>query len=186
LEVIALTNPAQPVVIGSLQTYKPYPTPPNGPLPPLPIISASDVQVANDIAFVGGYSGDESRLLAVDVRDPYEPIPVGYYTNAGQRYTLSVEGNVVYFAGSATPLDIIQTPFASAPAALPRLTLAPPPGMQLGIQGRCGFHYEIESALAPIGSPWQKLQTLFLTNETATLPISLSSSNTFFRLRQLD
>jgi hypothetical protein len=185
LEVIALTNPAQPVVIGTFQTYD-YPAATNWPPRPPSAISASDVHVANDIAFVGGYSGDESRLLAVDVRNPTEPIPVGYYTNVGQRYALSAENNVIYFAGIGSPLDIIQTPFATGPAVPLRLTLSPPPGMQLGIQGRRGFHYDIESALAPVGSPWQMLHPLFLTNETATLPIGLSSSNTFFRLRQLD
>jgi hypothetical protein len=185
LEVIALTNPAQPVVIGSLQTYN-YPVATNWPPRSPSVISASDVQVVNDLAFVGGYSGDESRLFVVDVRDPFEPIPVAYYTNVGQRYALAAENNVIYFAGLGAPLDIIQTPFSTGPAVPPRLTLSPTPGMHLGIQGRRGFHYDIESALAPVGSPWQKRHTLFLTNETATLPICFSASNAFFRLRQLD
>lgn len=184
LEVIALTNPAQPVVIGSLQTYN-YPAATNWPPRPPSAITASDVQVINDLAFVGGYSGDESRLFVVDVRDPFEPIPVGYYTNVGQRYALAVEGNVVYFTGIGSPLDIIQTPFAATPPP-ERLTLSPPPQMQLGIHGRLGRHYDLETSVQPSGFPWTPIQRLFLTNATATLPISHSSSNTFFRLRQLD
>jgi hypothetical protein len=184
LEVIALTNPAQPVVIGSLQTYN-YPVATNW-LPRSPsVISASDVQVVNDLAFVGGYSGDESRLFVVDVRDPFEPIPVAYYTNVGQRYALAVEGNMVYFAGIGSQIDIIQTPFAATPPP-ERLTLSPPPQMQLGIHGRLGRHYDLETSVQLSGFPWTPIQRLFLTNATATLPITPTTPSQFFRLQPVN
>lgn len=184
LQVIALTNPAQPLVIGSLTTYN-HPGTTNWPPRPPVTLSASDVQVVNDLAFIGGYSGDEARLYVVDIRDPGEPIPVGFYTNSGPRNALAVAGNVVYFAGISSPLDIIQTPFAAVPPP-ERLTLSPPPQLQLGIHGRLGHHYDLETSLQPSGFPWTPVQRLFLTNETATLPILPTASSQFFRLHQVD
>jgi hypothetical protein len=120
----------------------------------------------------------------VDVRDPAELIPVGYYTNVGQRYALWAERNVVYFAGSESSLEIIQTPFNSNPTLPPTLTISAPP-MQIEVHGRRGFNYTVETAPAPAG-PWQSFQTVLLTNDAFSIPLTPSAPAEFFRSKQLD
>ena len=62
----------------------------------------------NDLAYVAGYLGDESRLYVVDMRDPTAPVPVGYYTSVGQRYALWAEGNLAYLATSNVNLRLTE------------------------------------------------------------------------------
>lgn len=185
LEVISITNPAQPVVIGSFHSYVRTNWPPGSSS-----ILASDVQVLNDLVIVGGCqsssSGSESRLYVLDVRDPSEPIPVGYYTNATPCYSLCVDSNLVYFTGMDGVLDIIQTPFNPAPILPPTLKLSASPALQLELHGRRGRNYDVETAPAPGGVPWQVSQTLLLTNDTVALPITPTAAAQFYRLRQLD
>lgn len=186
LQVISITNPAQPVVIGSFSSYvattnwPPWPT----------YILASDVCVQNDLVFVGGCissgSSTESRLYVLDMRDPTEPIPVGYYTNAGQCYALGVDANLVYFTGMDSSLDIIQTPFNVAPTLPPTLKLSSSPALQLELHGRRGRNYDVETSPAPNIVPWQVAQTLLLTNDTIALPIAPTAAAQFYRLKQLD
>jgi hypothetical protein len=155
--VISVTNPAQPGVIGSFAYHFTN-------FPPIFRFSADDVHVLNDLVYVTDSSGDQVQLFVFDVRDPVQPIPVGYFTTSGHAGTLWVDGNYVYVAGYDSPLLIIETPFNPQPVSLPALSLA---------DGLAGF-------------PWQPLQTVLLTNETSVIEVPSSSGMRFFRLRQLD
>lgn len=180
LRVITITNPAQPLVIGTFDHYG------SNSVSPRLGISAADVRVVNDLAYVAGSADGQSSLYVLDVRDPTEPIPVGYYTNSGQATALWVQGNWVYLTGGETPVQIIETPFTNTPVAAPIIWLSSQTGLQLHLQGRRGFHYEVEYTDALTGPPWLSLQTLLLTNDSAVVEVPADAATRFFRLRQLE
>lgn len=186
MNVLSTSNASQPVVVGSFTHY--------------PItnsdfvigaynllgIQARDVFVVNDLAYVIGNYTNLTSLYVLDVRDPSEPIPVGYFTLPGAGHTLWLDGQRVYIAGHNTPLTILETPFNPQPDSPPSLSLSKPGGMKLHIQGRRGLHYVVESAAGLTGLPWQPLQTLLLTNDDAVLDVPASSGPKFFRAKRLD
>ena len=121
------------------------------------------------------------------MRDPGEPIPVGYYTNSGQATALGVDDNLVYLAGPGSPVQIIQTPFTSAPASAPAISLSSQSGLQLHLGGRRGFHYEVEySDELTEAPPWQPFRILLLTNDSSAIDVPADVVTRFFRLRQLE
>jgi hypothetical protein len=180
LNAISITNPAQPKVIGTFNTY--YST--NGF--PLTGIYATDIRVMADRALVTANSGSQSQLFVLDAQDPTELIPVGYYTNSGQFSTLVVNGNRVYLAGNQTPLQIVQTPFDTNPIAPPALLASAQAGINLQIHGHPGWHYDVEYTPQLNVVPWQTLETVLITNDTATISVPSSSMTGFFRLKQSD
>jgi hypothetical protein len=180
LQIITITNPAQPAVIG---TFDYYPSTNTGPSLG---VSASDVRVVNDLAFAVGNSGGQSQLYVLDVRDPTEPIPVGHYTDATQPTALAVDGDQVYFSGSGSPLEIVGTPFNTNLVVAPVLSVSAQSGLNLFIQGRRGLHYDVEYADQLTGAPWQTLQTILLTNDSAVIEVPSGPVARFFRLKQLD
>jgi len=179
MQLIAITNPTQPAVIGSFNSYPSTNFPPHG-------ISVSDVRMVNDLAYVVGNSGGQSQLYVLDVRDPSEPIPVGYYTDAGQPAALAVDGNQVYFSGYESPLEIVETPFNTSPVAAPKLSVSAQAGVNLHIQGRRGLHYNVEYTDQLNSAQWQMLQTILLTNNNAIIQVPSGPAARFFRLKQLD
>ena len=178
-QVISITNPAQPVVIGGFgYTSTNYPSTQR--------LSGNDVGVVNNLAYLTGVFGDQFELVIFDTLDASQPIPVGYFTMAGRGSALRVDGNFVYVAGYDTPLLIIETPFNVQSTGPPTLSLDTGNGLNLQVQGRTGFHYEVECADQPAGFPWQPLQTVLLTNQNQAIPLPFDSRMKFFRLRQLD
>jgi len=173
MTVIDTSNPVQPCVIASFHYYTNR-------------ISVDDVHIVNDLAYMVGYSGEQTTLFVLDVRDPSEPIPVGCFITPGHASTLWVDGNYVYIAGYDSPLLIIETPFNPRPVVPPSLSLVDQGGMKLQFQGRRGIHYTIEYVDGLAGLPWQPLQTVLLTNETSVIEVPSPSGMRFFRLRQLD
>ena len=177
--VISVTNPAQPGVIGSL-AYHFTNSPISFRLP------ADDVHIVNDLIYVAGTSGNQAELFVFDVREPSQPIPVGYLATPGHAGTLWVDGNFVYVAGYDSPLLIIEMPFNLQPAGPPAVSLAQQNGLKLRLQGQRGFNYTIEYADGLLGFPWLPLQTILLTNQSSTLELPAPSGMRFFRLKQLD
>jgi hypothetical protein len=180
LSVISVTNPAQPAVIGTFNSY------PSTNLFFHLGISATDVCVVNDLAYVSASPAAEARLYVLDVRDATEPIPVGCFSTSGHADSLWVDGNIVYVAGYGSPLLVVETPFNSQPAGPPALSLSVQNGLALQIRGRRGLHYDVEYADSLTGFPWQPLHTILLTNESAVIEVPSETATRFFRLRQLD
>jgi hypothetical protein len=177
--VISVTNPAQPGVIGLL-AYSSTNFPPRYRLP------ADDVHVVNDLLYVAGSSGDQVQLFIFNVRDPAQPVPVGYFTTPGHAGSLWVDGNHVYIVGYDSPLLIVETPFNPQPVSPPALSLLQQNGWKLRLQGGRGFNYTIEYADGLLGFPWQPLQTILLTNQSSTLTVPTPSGTRFFWAKQLD
>jgi hypothetical protein len=177
--VISVTNPAQPGVIGSL-AYHFTNSPISFRLP------ADDVHIVNDLVYVAGTSGNQAELFVFDVREPSQPIPVGYLATPGHAGTLWVDGNFVYVAGYDSPLLIVETPFNLQLAGPPAVSLAQQNGLKLHLQGQRGCNYTIEYADGLLGFPWLPLQTILLTNQSSTLELPAPSGMRFFRLKQLD
>jgi hypothetical protein len=175
--VISVTNPSQPTVIGYLDydfTNNPFAY----------LFSANDLQVVNDLLYVASSFDGQMQLFAFDVRDPSEPIPVGYYTAEGNGTAFWVNGNYVYIVGYDSPLEIIKTPFDPSPIMTPTLSVSA--GVRLRIQGQRGRHYNVEYTDQLIGAQWQMLQTILLTNDNAVVEVPSGPAARFFRLKQLD
>jgi hypothetical protein len=179
LTVVDVSNPAQPGTIGSFNIYPSTNSVWNW-------LSADDVRVVNNLAYLVGTYGGMTRLFALDVRDPSQPVPVGYFETPGFADSLWVDGNHVYVAGYNSPLLIIETPFNPQPASPPTLSLLQQNGWKLRLQGERGFNYTVEYADGLSGFPWQPLQTILLTNQSSTLAMPTPSGTRFFRAKQLD
>jgi LVIVD repeat/Immunoglobulin I-set domain/Immunoglobulin domain len=179
LQVITITNPAQPTVVGTFNSYYSTNLLRN-------FIVASDVRVINDLVFLAGNSGGQSQLYILDVRDPSAPIPVGYYSDSSQPTTLATDGSQVYFSGYDSPMEIIRTPFKPSEVTTPWLSVSTQAGLNLYIQGRRGLHYDVEYTDQLTGAPWQTLQTILLTNDSAAVEVPSGPAVRFFRLKQLD
>lgn len=179
LEVLTMTNPVAPAVIGKFNNY------PMTNLSGL-FVSAQDAHVVNDLAYIAGYSGTNSQVFVVDVRDATQPIPVGYYTDASQPTALAVDGNFIFVAGPGSPLEILQTPFNTNPVAAPFLSVPAQAGFNLSIQGRHGHHYDVQYSDSLSGIAWQTLETILLTNDTAVITPPSGPAARFFRLKQDD
>ena len=175
--VISVTNPAQPAVIGSMNYYSSY-------LPSM--LSPINVQVVNDLLYMLASLNNQTQLIVFDVRDPSKPIPIGDYAVGGDGGAIWVDGNFVYIAGYDSPLEILETPFNTNPVAAPALSVSARTGKCLRIQGRRGFHYDVEYTDQLNGTPWQTLQTILLTNENSVIDLPSGPAVRFFRLKQLD
>ncbi len=176
LKVFDASNPAQLSLIGSFSYYT------NSSAS----LSVSDVRVVDELAYIVGTSGGQASLFVLDVRDPCDPAPVGYFALPEPVSRLSVDGNLVYVVGSESALQIIETPFDIRPVAPPQLSLSVHDGMKLQLHGRRGLHYDLEYADGLDGSPWQPLPMFLLTNETAVIEMPAPSGVRFFRARQVD
>ncbi len=176
LDVISLTNAAQPALVGSFDG-----APPSANLFSAGVV-VSDVRVANNLVFLAGSYTNQASVYVVDVADATQPIPVGYYTGPGQPTALAVDNGWVYMAGAGSPLEILKTPFDTSPPAPPKLSVSPAGGVNLSLQGRHGRYYTVEYSDGLTGAQWQPLQTLMLTNDTVVLPISNGGGSRFFRL----
>ena len=175
VRVSDISDPHQPVLVGSFNYY-----------PPSSSVSVSDLRVVGDFAYVVGRSDGKSGLYVLNVRDPHDPAPVGYFELPGAASRLFVDGHLVYVVGADMPLQIIETPFDLRPVGAPSLALAEQAGLKLHLQGRRGLHYSVEHADGLTGFPWLPLQTLLLTNDNAVIELPSPSGTRFFRLRQLD
>jgi len=185
--VISITNPAEPaaILLSTLLT------------PVASYAALNSYHIANDhlymfVSFLAvngtvlGLSTGPSVLLVYDIREPGEPIRAGQFSFSGDEQALWVDGQYVYAASATMPLQILKTPFTVEPTAPPQLALTRPGGFKLQMQGRRGRHYAVEYAAGLTGLPWQTLQTVMLTNDTVTVPVSSAATARFFRLRQLD
>ncbi len=179
LEIFTMTNPALPALVGSF-TYYPITNSLHFPI----YVSAYDVRLVNNLAYIVGYNGTNSEFFAVDVHDPTQPIPVGYYADVGQPTALAVDGNLIYIAGAGTPLEILRTPFNTSPVAAPLLALPGHSGFNLSIQGRHGQYYDVQYSDQLNGGLWQTLETILLTNDNAVITLPQGPARRFFRLKQ--
>lgn len=164
--------------IGSFWNYGPT-------FPPYPV-SVSDFQWVGDRIYLTGHSGTNATLLVLDVRNPAEPIPVGYYSSFGQELTLAIEGNKVFTAGLDQQFKVFNTPFNTSPEQKPALTITTSSGLQLGVHGSRGRNYNLETSPAPVGQPWQTISALLLTNDSSSVSLPQTTGAQFFRLHQLD
>jgi hypothetical protein len=179
MSVVSVADPAQPTVIGSFSYY-------NGTNRPPWFISAYDIRVANYRVYLAGYSDEQLHLYILDVRDPTEPIPVGYFSAPGRARTLAVDGPCVYLADWDSPVLILETPFENDPEIPPRLSIFRADELQLRLHGKPGRHYSIEHAGGLSGFPWHPLGDVFLTNSTTLLPVPVDEPMRFFRFREMD
>jgi hypothetical protein len=180
--IISITNPAQPTVTATVNYSYDAPF-------YFSSLDACDVQVLNGRAFVATHRHDlieSSYLLVFDLSNLTEPLPVGNFALASPASSTWVEGNLAYLVGTNGPMQIVGMPFNSEPISLPSLTLFQQGNLQLGLKGRRGFNYQIESAPDLSGGSWQPLQSVLLTNRLQLFPVPANSSKGFFRARQLD
>lgn len=178
LTVADVRDPQTPLWIGSFWNY-------GSTFPPY-LVPASDFQWVGDRIYLTGHSGTSAILLVLDVRNPTEPIPVGYYSSYGQDLALAVEGNAVFTAGLDQQFKVFNTPFNVNLEPRPALTITASSGLQLGIHGSRGRSYNLETSPAPIGQPWQPVQTILLTNNSSSVSLPETTGAQFFRLHQLD
>jgi hypothetical protein len=184
LRIISASNTAQPSVISDVSYYPSFAPSPTSFFPSQ--LQAADVFVANHLVYVVGNFTNLTSCYAFDVRDPGDPIPVGFFALPGEGHALWVDGQRIYLAGYNTPLTILEAPFDPQPESPPSLALSKQGGLKLNIHGRRGLHYTIESATSLTGLPWQPLQTLLLTNDNAELDVPAPTSTKFFRAKRLD
>jgi hypothetical protein len=123
LRVLSLADPKYPTVVGSFDTagqtftakyYAGYAYLPDydqglrivnvqNPASPYEVGSFSSTGRCLDVAFVAGALGPaavvafEDQVVALDIRDPAQPVEIGYYTTGDPR-RLCVAGNTIYVA----------------------------------------------------------------------------------------
>ena len=92
-------------------------------------------------------------------------------------------GRYAFISGFEDDFLAIETPFDPEPVKAPSLVLTLQNGLHLQISGQRGLHYDVEYADNLPGLPWQRLQTVLLTNDTQAFGVSSPSSMRYFRAR---
>lgn len=179
MSVVSVADPAQPAIVGSFSYYNSTNFLVRG-------VSAHDIRTVNERVYLAGYSGEDLRLYILDVRDPTEPIPVGYFATPGRVRTLAVYGKHVYLADWDSPTLILETPFAEFPEPPARLSISRDAEWPLQLHGKPGRHYAVEYADDLSTFPWHPLHSIFLTNSTMPVQAPLDGPMRFFRLREMD
>lgn len=181
LTVADARDPQTPLWIGNFWNYGPT-IPPSLPH----YVPVAEFQLVGDRIYLTGYSGTNATLLVLDVRNPSEPIPVGYHASYGQDLTIAVEGNRVFIGGADQQFKVFETPFNVSPESKPTLSITANSGLQLGIHGSRGRNFSLEASAAVVGQSWQPVRTVLLTNDSSSVTITQPVGAQFFRLLQLD
>jgi hypothetical protein len=178
LRAVTITNPAEPVVIGSLNSY------PTTNWPPRTGLEAYHLRWAGERAYLAGDFGEQGRLLVVDVRDPAHPIPAGHFVLPNPLSRVWVDAARVFLPSYDGPMAILETPFSQEVPGGPTLRIQTGAGVTLEIQGRPGCHYEIQRKADLAAQSWESLKTVLLTNVSQSVEITSPGLMGFFRVRQ--